>query len=122
MNPFEMVKEFHAKVGQSDALSPDLTDYRVNNLRMRLIDEEHRELIYALAAENIVGVADALADLLYVVIGSAHQWGIPIERVFAEVHRSNMTKGDGPKRADGKILKGHNYSPPDLSFVLTEEP
>lgn len=121
MNPFEMVKEFHAKVGQLDALSPDLTDYRVNNLRLRLITEERGELLTALAAEDIVGVADALADLLYVVIGSAHQWGIPIERVFAEVHRSNMTKGEGPKRYDGKILKGPNYSPPDLSFVTGQD-
>ena len=119
MTPFDMVREFHAKVGQADALSPDLTDYRVNNLRIRLIDEERNELLTALALENVVGVADALADLLYVVISSALQWGIPIERVFAEVHRSNMTKGDGGKRADGKILKGPNYSPPDLSFVLT---
>lgn len=63
------------------------------------------------------GVADALADLLYVVIGSALQWGIPLERVLAEVHRSNMTKTAGDKRADGKILKGPGYSPPDLRFV-----
>ena len=71
MNPFEMVKEFHAKVGQADALSPDITDYRINNLRLRLITEERGELLTALAAEDVIGVADALADLLYVVIGSA---------------------------------------------------
>lgn len=118
MSPFGMVREFHAMTGQADAASPDLTDYRVNNLRMKLIDEERSELLQALAAEDIIGVADALADLLYVVIGSGLQWGIPLERVFAEVHRSNMTKTSGEKRADGKILKGPNYSPPDLSFVL----
>lgn len=118
MTPYEMVREFHEMAGQRDALSPDLTDYRVNNLRMRLIDEERRELLGALADDDVLGVADALADLMYVVIGSALQWGIPLERVFAEVHRSNMTKRGGDKRADGKILKGPNYSPPDLSFVL----
>lgn len=120
MSPFDMVREFHAKVGQRDAPSPDLTDYRVNNLRMRLIDEERLELLQALAAEDVVEVADALADLLYVVIGSALQWGIPIERVLAEVHRSNMTKTAGDKRADGKILKGANYSPPNLGFVTEQ--
>lgn len=118
MTPYEMVREFHEMVRQRDALSPDLSDYRVNNLRMKLIDEERRELLMALADGDVLGVADALADLMYVVIGSALQWGIPLERVFAEVHRSNMTKQGGAVRVDGKILKGPNYSPPDLSFVL----
>src|SRR5262249_982854 len=104
MTPFEMVKEFHAKFDVSDSRVPDINRHR--SLRLALIDEERRELGVALDSDDVVGVADALADLLYVVIGSALQWGIPIERVFAEVHRSNMTKEGGGKRADGKILKG----------------
>lgn len=116
ITPFEMVREFHAKVGQPDSDTPDVSPYR--EMRLRLIDEERHELGEALAADDVVAVADALADLLYVVIGSALQWGIPLDRAFAEVHRSNMTKGDGGVRADGKILKGPGYSPPDLSFVL----
>jgi NTP pyrophosphatase (non-canonical NTP hydrolase) len=120
VNPFDMVREFHAKVGVADSSSPDISQHRM--LRLRLIEEELDELYGALNCHDVIGVADALADLLYVVIGSAHQWGIPIERVFAEVHRSNMTKGDGPKREDGKIGKGPSYSPPDLSFVIKEEP
>lgn len=118
MSPYDMVREFHAKFDVSDALSPDLSDYRINNLRMRLIDEERGELLQALATEDVIGVADALADLMYVVIGAALQWGIPLERVFAEVHRSNMTKEGGGKRADGKIKKGPYYSPPDIEAVL----
>lgn len=113
-----MVREFHLMTGQRDAMSPDLSDYRVNDLRIKLIDEERGELLQALAAENIVEVADALADLLYVTIGSALQWGIPIRRVFAEVHRSNMTKSGKKTRPDGKILKGNNYSPPDIGQIL----
>jgi predicted HAD superfamily Cof-like phosphohydrolase len=114
--PFDMVRAFHAKVGQPDAPAPNISQHR--ELRVRLIDEEFRELRDALDANDVVEVADALADLLYVVIGSALQWGIPLERVFAEVHRSNMTKERGSKRADGKILKGPNYSPPDVAGVL----
>lgn len=116
MTPYEMVRQFHELFGQSDAPAPDITKHR--ELRVRLIEEEFDELYDALNGNDVIGVADSLADLMYVVIGSALQWGIPLERVFAEVHRSNMTKQGGDKRADGKILKGPNCSPPDLSFVL----
>jgi predicted HAD superfamily Cof-like phosphohydrolase len=117
-DPFEMVRAFHAMTGQADSPTPDIGLYR--DLRLSLITEEFRELREALAVNDVIGVSDALADLLYVVIGSALQWGIPIERVFTEVHRSNMTKTSGAKRADGKILKGPNYSPPDLRSVIGE--
>lgn len=120
VTPFEMVREFHAKVGQADSATPDISQHR--DLRVSLITEEFRELREALEANDIVEVADALADLLYVVVGSALQWGIPLERVVAEVHRSNMTKGGDAKRADGKILKGPNYSPPDIAGVLGPSP
>lgn len=112
-----MVREFHAKFGVRDADEPDVSDGRTRLLRLRLIDEELDELAGALNCQDVVDTADALADLLYVVIGSALQFGIPIEQVFAEVHRSNMTKDGGGSREDGKILKGPNYSPPDLNFL-----
>jgi NTP pyrophosphatase (non-canonical NTP hydrolase) len=120
VTPYDMVREFHAKVGQVNAPSLDISKHR--DLRLSLIDEERKELGLALDANDVVEVADALADLLYVVIGSALQWGIPIERVFAEVHRSNMTKEGDAKRADGKILKGPNFSPPDIAGVLRGMP
>jgi NTP pyrophosphatase (non-canonical NTP hydrolase) len=110
------VRAFHVAFGQLDAPNPDINQHR--ELRISLITEEFRELRDALDADDVVEVADALADLLYVVIGSALQWGIPIARVFAEVHRSNMSKVGGPRRPDGKILKGPNYSPPNIRFVL----
>jgi len=114
--PFEMVREFHAKFGVQDSAVPDISQHR--ELRLKLIDEELLELREALAANDVVGVADGLADLLYVTIGAGRQWGIPLEAVFSEVHRSNMTKEGGGKREDGKILKGPGYEPPDVAGVL----
>lgn len=75
-----------------------------------------------LNADDLVGVADAIADLLYVVHSAAITFGIPVAAVFAEVHRSNLTKlddsGEPVYRADGKVMKGPNFSPPDLLPVL----
>lgn len=116
LSPFDMVRQFHAKMEQIDAPSPSIAEHR--ELRINLITEEFKELREALDANDIVGVAHELADLLYVVIGSALQWGIPIEAVLREVHRSNMTKAGDAKRADGKILKGPNYSPPNISEIF----
>lgn len=89
---------------------------------MKLIQEEFKELIFAVEDKNIVEMADALTDMLYVIYGFGAVAGINLDMTFAEVHRSNMSKlGEDGKpvlREDGKILKGPNYSPPDLSFVL----
>lgn len=114
----EMVAEFHRKFGITH--DPKLENTDKVWLRYRLIHEETEELYEALfaAKPDKVATADALGDILYVVLGAAEAWGIDINRVFAEIHRSNMTKEGGGRRADGKILKGPNYSPPDLSFVL----
>jgi predicted HAD superfamily Cof-like phosphohydrolase len=95
---------------------------QVKELRCALIEEEAAEFRDAVHAGDLVAVADAIADLLYVVYGAALTFGIPVREVFAEVHRSNMTKveDDGLPlyREDGKVLKGANYSPPDLAPIL----
>lgn len=117
LSMLEMVQEFHRKHGIESAGDPYLENTAATELRVRLIEEEFTELKDALAANNKVEAADALGDMLYLIFGGADIWGIDIERVFAEIHRSNMTKDVGPTRGDGKILKGSNYSPPDLSFV-----
>lgn len=115
------VKEFHETFGHPVRTSPTA---RIPEalLRASLIKEELGEYIDALAERDTVGVADALADLLYVVFGAALAHGIPIDEVFAEVHRSNMTKlGEDGKpivRADGKALKGPNYEPPRIREVM----
>ena len=91
-------------------------------LRLALIEEELAELAAAARADDLVGVADALADIVYVAYGTAHVYGIDLDSVLDEVHASNMTKlgADGRpiRRADGKVLKGPNYRPPDIAAVL----
>ncbi len=91
-------------------------------LRLALIQEEVGELADAAAAGDLIGVADALADIVYVAYGTAHVYGIDLDAVLDEVHASNMTKlgADGRpiRRADGKILKGPGYRPPDIAAVL----
>lgn len=94
----------------------------VKALRCALIEEEAEEFRDAVEAGDLVGVADAIADLLYVVYGAARTFGIPVREVFAEVHRSNMAKlnddGEPIVRSDGKVMKGPNFSPPDLLPLL----
>jgi len=101
---------------------PTLVDDKLLELRVKLIDEEATEFRDAAAARDLVGMADAIGDLLYVVLGAAVAMGIDSEAVFAEVHRSNMTKlwpdGTVHRREDGKVLKPPTYSPADIKGVL----
>ncbi len=91
-------------------------------LRQALIEEEVGELTVAAARGDLVGIADALADIVYVAYGTAHVYGIDLDAVLTEVHASNMTKlgadGRPVRRPDGKILKGPDYRPPDIAAVL----
>lgn len=121
--PERMLREFHAAGGWSlpsrptTGIRPDLPA-----LRQRLLDEEVQELRDAVAAGSLTGIADALAEFVYVAAGTAVTYGIPFDAVLAEVHRSNMTKfgPDGPVvQADGKVVKGPAYQPPDIARVLT---
>lgn len=98
------------------------SDERVR-LRLDLILEETRELLEATMVEDIVEVSDALADLIYVAVGAALEFGIPLDKVWDEVQRSNMAKVDPEtgrvkRRADGKILKPDGWQPPDIAKVL----
>ncbi len=97
-----------------------MPDMETRILRADLIDEEAKELREAILANDIVKTADALGDLLYVVYGSAVSFGIDLEPIFAEIHRSNMSKGDPDvvKAPNGKILKSANYTPPDLWPII----
>lgn len=116
----EALLEFHKKMAQTigDPRSPDIQQEK--EFRLRLIREELKELEEALEASDTVEAADALADLCYVIIGSAVTWGIDLASVFDEVHRSNMTKKCENKREDGKVLKDKDFSPPDIQGVLDE--
>ncbi len=121
----EGVRAFHDAYGLPVKDAPDLADARTNQLRINLLQEELDELKEALAAGDTVGVIDALTDLQYVLDGAYLSLGYHLvkDAAFAEVQRSNMSKlgADGKpviRPEDGKILKGPNYSPPDLGAVM----
>lgn len=94
---------------------------KLRGLRRKILREEFKEYEDAEDDNDFIEIADALADIIYVAIGTALEYGIPLERVLAEVHRSNMSKcidGKIVKRADGKILKPDTFSPPDIEGVI----
>jgi len=122
MSNFEKVKTFHAIFGQKDPTEATWPSKEVIKLRIALIVEELNELKDAIKDKDMIEVADALTDILYVTYGAAATFGINIDECFSEVHRSNMSKlqpdGTVKRREDGKIQKGENYSPPDLKPIV----
>lgn len=119
----QMVHRFHERFGLTRNARPTAVGREVHRLRTLLIEEELAEFRNAAEAQDPVGVADALGDLLYVVYGAAVEYGIDLEPVFAELHRSNMTKGrpSGACRPDGKVCKGPGYEPPRVREVLERQ-
>ena len=117
-----LVREFHEAFNAPVAETPTLIPDDRFLLRYKLMREELDEYIIAAIDKDLVEVADALGDLLYVVLGSAVEHGIDLEPVLAEIHRSNMSKlGEDGKpvlREDGKILKGPGFFLPNLEGVL----
>lgn len=118
----QQVKEFMMKSGQYCPFRPMIPDKDTRYLRVSLIQEELDELDLALSTHDLVEAADAIADLLYVVLGTAVACGIKIQPIWDEVHRSNMTKFiDGHKNADGKWVKGPSYTPANLGPIIAEQ-
>ena len=117
----QMVAEFHQAFDIAREPFPAIPDEATRMLRVRLIQEEFDELQEALGRGDTVAVAKELADLLYVVYGTAVSCGINMEPVFREVHRSNMSKVGGHKRADGKWVKPASYSPARLEPILVAQ-
>ena len=118
---------FHQAFGLPRASLPNVDiPADLAKLRVDLLREEVGEFADATAARNIVGIADALADILYVAYGAAITYGIDLDTVLREVHSSNMSKldehGRPCYRADGKVLKSARYTPPDISKVLLLQP
>ena len=123
MTAAEMVADFHRAIGAPVLDAPTIPDPSRCELRAELLREEYAEAWDELdAATNgtgeIVSLAKELADVLVVTYGAALEFGIDLDAVFAEVHRSNMTKVGGPVRADGKQLKPVGWQPPDIAGVL----
>lgn len=117
----KMVREFHRAFEVAAPFKPVIPDENVIALRLKLIREETDELREALHGGDLTLAADAIADILYVTYGTAVALGIDIEPIFAEVHRSNMSKlheGVVLKRSDGKVIKSPNYSPADIMPLI----
>ncbi len=118
MTNFEKVKLFMNTYGQEVKDKAEFSDVKTNKLRIDLIKEELEELTQAMNDKNLLEVADALTDILYVTYGAGHAFGIDLDKCFDEVQNSNMSKlgEDGKPIYDesGKVMKGPNYFKPDL--------
>jgi predicted HAD superfamily Cof-like phosphohydrolase len=118
------VAEFHMAFNLPMRQLPSAEiDHALARLRVALLEEEVGEFIAASEKGDLVGIADALADIVYVIYGTALTYGIDLDTVLREVHRSNMSKlgSDGKPliRDDGKVLKSEKYFPPDIESVLS---
>jgi predicted HAD superfamily Cof-like phosphohydrolase len=118
MTNFEKVKLFMDTYGQEVKDKAEFSDVKTNKLRIDLIKEELEELTQAMNDKNLLEVADALTDILYVTYGAGHAFGIDLDKCFDEVQNSNMSKlGEDGKpiyNESGKVMKGPNYFKPDL--------
>ena len=119
MTNFEKVKKFMTTFGQEVKTNPSFASDKINLLRYELIKEELDEFKEALKNNNLLEVADALTDILYVTYGAGHAFGIDLDKCFDEVQNSNMSKLDKDGKPiyneNGKVMKGPNYFKPDLS-------
>ena len=112
------VRAFHEKFGCFVGRRPEFPGREAYELRRSLVREEYYELSDAMEADDIPQVADAMADLIYVVLGTAIAYGIDLRPIFAAIHAANMAKIGGAKRDDGKILKPAGWKHPDIAQLL----
>ena len=122
MTNFEKVKTFMKTFGQEVKEKSSFGSDKINELRFNLIKEELEELRIAIDTKNLVEVADALTDILYVTYGAGHAFGINLDKCFNEVQQSNMSKlddhGNPIYNDSGKVMKGPKYFKPDLSKFI----
>ena len=122
MTNFEKVKQFMQTFGQEVKTKPSFSDEKTNQLRLDLITEELEELKNAMRTKDLLEVADALTDILYVTYGAGHAFGIDLDKCFDEVQNSNMSKlgkdGKPIYNDSGKVMKGPSYFKPDLSKFI----
>ena len=118
MSNFEDVKTFMKTFGQMVKTKPQFPDKKTMQLRFDLIKEELNELEQAMKTKNLKEIADALTDILYVTYGAGYAYGIDLDKCFKEVQRANMSKlgvdGKPIYNEKGKVMKGPNYSEPNL--------
>ncbi len=122
MSNFSKVGIFMKTFGQEVKKKPSFSTDKINKLRIDLIKEELEELTTAMKNKDLLEVADALTDILYVTYGAGHAFGINLDKCFEEVQNSNMSKLDVNGKPiyndSGKVMKGPNYFKPDLSKFL----
>ena len=139
---FEQIEQFQRAAGSKRPSTPTLPDPELLRFRHQLIREEYEEVTEAIETAvadiladdsvdashvearkvgHVVHLAHELADLLYVVYGTFSAMGVDADAVFAEVHRANMDKMGGPRRADGKLLKPANWQPADVASVVATQ-
>lgn len=125
MKQVKQVQEFHTKFKQPVGKSLNFVEYGRAKLRFNLMKEENEEYMDAVDQGDLVEIADALGDMLYILCGTIVEHGMQdkIVEVFDDIHRSNMSKlgedGEPILRADGKILKGKNYFKPNISKIMS---
>jgi predicted HAD superfamily Cof-like phosphohydrolase len=123
MSNFNKVGTFMKTFGQEVKTEPSFSTEKINNLRIDLIKEELQELTDAMHNKDLLEVADALTDILYVTYGAGHAFGIDLDKCFEEVQNSNMSKlgedGNPIYNESGKVMKGPNYFKPDLSKFVS---
>ena len=119
MSNFSKVGKFMKTFGQDVKTKPSFSTEKINKLRLDLIEEELKELTEAMKNKDLLEVADALTDILYVTYGAGHAFGIDLDKCFNEVQNSNMSKLDEEGKPiyneSGKVMKGPKYFKPDLS-------
>ena len=124
MTNFEKVKQFMQTFGQEVKTKASFSDEKTNQLRLDLISEELEELKNAMTSKDLLEVADALTDILYVTYGAGHAFGINLDKCFDEVQNSNMSKlgSDGKTiyNETGKVMKGPDYFKPNLLKFLND--
>ena len=122
MSNFSQVGVFMKTFGQEVKDKPSFSTDKINKLRIDLIKEELNELTEAMKNKDLLEVADALTDILYVTYGAGHAFGIDLDKCFEEVQNSNMSKLDDNGKPvyneSGKVMKGPNYFKPDLSKFI----
>ena len=122
MSNFNKVKTFMETFGQEVKTKPSFNTDKINSLRYDLIKEELEELKVAMENKDLLEVADALTDILYVTYGAGHSFGIDLDKCFEEVQKSNMSKlGEDNKpiyNDSGKVMKGPKYFKPDLTKFI----
>jgi len=122
MSNFKKVRKFMETFDQEVKTKPSFSTNKINSLRYDLIKEELEELKVAMEGKDLLEVADALTDILYVTYGAGHAFGIDLDKCFEEVQNSNMSKlGNDSKpiyNESGKVMKGPNYFKPNLSKFI----